>query len=222
MTYRNILLRATENHLIFEKEPIRPTPLPFFFWSPSKLLKQKLWSGAWKRAVEGIKNCVEAGLDTGVATTATHYNLKEIPKLVEFIEKDLHAKRFIVFNFIPVSRGKEIMDQDLTPKEREELLDFLYSKLIDNNNNNNIKLDTFSTAPQYAVTSYKFAFGPVVATHFTNKAATEMLKGRTKSNRIHWRLRCWSSLLWHGTKRRHRTMRLHPHKDREHSRAKPS
>jgi radical SAM protein with 4Fe4S-binding SPASM domain len=132
---------------------------------------------AWKRAIEGIKNCVKAGLDTGVATTATHYNLKEIPKLVEFVEKDLHAKRFIVFNFIPVSRGKEIMDQDLTPKEREELLDFLYSKLIDSNT----KLDTFSTAPQYAVTSYKFAFGPVVATHFTNKAATEMLRGRTKS-----------------------------------------
>jgi radical SAM protein with 4Fe4S-binding SPASM domain len=83
----------------------------------------------------------------------------------------------MVFNFIPVSRGREIMDQDLTPKEREELLDFLYSKLIDKDS----KLDTFSTAPQYAVTSYKFAFGPVVATHFTNKAATEMLKGRTKS-----------------------------------------
>jgi MoaA/NifB/PqqE/SkfB family radical SAM enzyme len=48
--------------------------------------------GAWKRAVEGIKNCVEAGLDTGIATTATHYNLKEIPKLVEFIENDLHVK----------------------------------------------------------------------------------------------------------------------------------
>jgi radical SAM protein with 4Fe4S-binding SPASM domain len=133
--------------------------------------------GAWKRTIDGVKNCVEAGLDTCVATTATHYNLKEIPKLVEFIEKDLHAKRFIAFNFIPVSRGKEIVNQDLTPKEREELLDFLYSKLIDNNS----KLDTFSTAPQYAVTSYKFAFGPVVATHFTNKAATEMLKGRTKS-----------------------------------------
>jgi radical SAM protein with 4Fe4S-binding SPASM domain len=133
--------------------------------------------GAWKRTIEGIKNCVEEGLDTGVATTATHYNLKEIPKLVEFIEEDLHAKQLIVFNFIPVSRGKEMVDQDLTPKEREELLDFLYSKLIDNNS----KLDSFSTAPQYAVTSHKFAFGPVVATHFTNKAATEMLRGRTKS-----------------------------------------
>jgi radical SAM protein with 4Fe4S-binding SPASM domain len=133
--------------------------------------------GAWKRAVEGIKDCIDVGLDTGVATTATHYNFKEIPKLAEFIEKDLHAKRFMVFNFIPVNRGKEIVNQDLTPKEREELLDFLYAKLIDESH----KLDTFSTAPQYAVTSLKFAFGPVVATHFTNRAATEMLKGRTKS-----------------------------------------
>jgi radical SAM protein with 4Fe4S-binding SPASM domain len=133
--------------------------------------------GAWKRAVQGIKNCVNVGLDTGVATTATRYNFKEIPKLAEFIEKDLRAKRFIVFNFIPVSRGKEIVNQDLAPKEREELLDFLYAKLIDESR----KLDTFSTAPQYAVTSLKFAFGPVVATHFTNRTAIEMLKGRTKS-----------------------------------------
>jgi radical SAM protein with 4Fe4S-binding SPASM domain len=133
--------------------------------------------GAWKRAVEGIKNCVNVGLDTGVATTATRYNFKEIPKLADFIEKDLHAKRFMVFNFIPVNRGKEIVKQELTPREREELLSFLYTKLIDEDR----KLDTFSTAPQYAVTSLKFAFGPVVATHFTNRAATEMLKGRTKS-----------------------------------------
>ncbi|MEM2057096.1 MAG: hypothetical protein QXZ66_10385 [Thermoproteota archaeon] len=50
----------------------------------------------------------------------THYNLKEIPELLEFIENDLNVKRFIVFNFIPVNRGKEIIDQDLTPKEREK------------------------------------------------------------------------------------------------------
>ncbi|MEM3708723.1 MAG: radical SAM protein [Nitrososphaerales archaeon] len=134
-------------------------------------------SGAWERAVEGIKNCVKVGLDTCVATTITHYNLKEIPKFLEFIENELHVKRFIAFNFIPICRGKEIINQDLTPKEREELLEFLYSKLIDKD----CKLDVFSTAPQYAVTSYKFAFGPLIATHFTNKAVMEMLRGRTKS-----------------------------------------
>ncbi|MEM2057095.1 MAG: SPASM domain-containing protein [Thermoproteota archaeon] len=31
------------------------------------------------------------------------------------------------------------------------------------------------------MTSYRFAFGPVVATHFTNRTAIETLKGRTKS-----------------------------------------
>jgi len=133
--------------------------------------------GVWRRTVQGIKNCVKAGLDTCVATTATHYNLKEIPKLMEFVEKKLHANRFIVFNFIPTRRGKEIVDQDLTPKEREKLLDFLYSKLMDNN----CKLTVYSTAPQYAVTSFKYAFGPVVATHFTNEAAMRMLQGRTKT-----------------------------------------
>jgi len=133
--------------------------------------------GAWKRTVQGIKNCVEVGLDTCVATTATHYNLKEIPKLMEFAEKELHANRFIVFNYVPTRRGKNIIKEDLTPKEREKLLELLYSKLIDAN----CKLDVFSTAPQYAVTSLKYAEGPAVATHFTNKEAMEMLRGRTKT-----------------------------------------
>lgn len=131
--------------------------------------------GSWRRAVEGVRNCVRAGLDTGIATTATHYNLKEIPRLIEFAEAELHVKRFIVFNFIPTGRGVEMVDQDLTPREREELLDFLYRRLIDGG------LEVFSTAPQYAVSSLKFAFGPVVATHFTNRTAMEMLKGRTKT-----------------------------------------
>lgn len=133
--------------------------------------------GAWKKTVKGIKNCVAAGLDTCVATTATYYNLKEIPKLINFVEKELKANRFILFNFVPTRRGKEIAIEDLDPKEREELLDLLYSKLIDQN----CPLDTFSTAPQYAVTAAEYPTGPAVATHFTNKTALEMLKGKTKA-----------------------------------------
>ncbi len=133
--------------------------------------------GAWKKAVQGIRNCVEVGLDTCVATTATHYNLQEIPKLVDFVEKELKANRFILFNFVPTRRGKEIKEKDLTPKEREELLELLYSKLVDPN----CPLDTFSTAPQYAVISARYPTGPAVATHFTNKKALEMLKGKTKA-----------------------------------------
>jgi len=136
--------------------------------------------GAWKRAVQGIKNAIAAGLDVGVATTVTKYNLKEIPDFLDFLEREIHPRRFIHFNFIPTGRGKEIIEADLSPKEREELLDFLYQKFVDPN----FKIDVLSTAPQYAVTSLTFFErfgGPIVATHFINQRTAEMLKGKARA-----------------------------------------
>ncbi|KXA97422.1 hypothetical protein AKJ39_03315 [candidate division MSBL1 archaeon SCGC-AAA259J03] len=133
--------------------------------------------GSWKKAYQGIRNSVEAGIDTCVALTATHYNLDEIPELIEFAEEDLGVKKAIIFNYIPVRKGKEIIDMDLSPDERWELLEDLYSKLIDENN----PMTLYSTAPQYAAVSWEFAHGPAIATHFTNEAAIRSLRGRTKS-----------------------------------------
>ncbi|NIO22693.1 MAG: radical SAM protein [Candidatus Aenigmarchaeota archaeon] len=131
--------------------------------------------GAWKKTCEGIRNCVEAGLDTCVATTVTKRNFRDIRKLLDFVENNLKANRLIAFNFIPTRRGKDIMSEDLEPEEREELQKFLYSKLTDSS----CKLNVLSTAPQYARIALEFAGGATVTTHFTNKAAMGM-KGRTK------------------------------------------
>ncbi len=100
--------------------------------------------GAWKKTVEGIKNCVDAGIVTCIATTVTKYNYEDIPKMLELAKK-LKVDRFIAFNFIPTRRGKEIIDVDITPKQREDLMNFLYDKLEENN-----KLEVFSTCPAYA------------------------------------------------------------------------
>lgn len=131
--------------------------------------------GAWRKTCEGIRNCVEAGMDTCVATTVTKRNFRDIPKLLDFVENDLKANRFIAFNFIPVRRGKEIMADDLEPDEREELQRFLYSKLMDKS----CRLNVLSTAPQYARIAMEFAEGPAVMTHFTNQAAMN-IKGKTR------------------------------------------
>ncbi|MEM3519149.1 MAG: radical SAM protein [Candidatus Hadarchaeales archaeon] len=138
--------------------------------------------GAWKRTCEGIKNCVAEGIDTCVALTATHYNLQEIPKLVDFVERELGAKRVIVFNYVPVGRGKDIVSQDLSPQERQELLRYLYSRMMDSNG----KLICYTTAPQYSMVSWEFAYGTtgatgLVSTHFTTEGAMRALQGRTKS-----------------------------------------
>ncbi len=131
--------------------------------------------GAWKKTCEGVKNCVEAGLDTCVATTVTKRNFRDIPKLLDFVENDLKANRFIAFNFIPVRRGTEMSNDDLEPEEREGLQKFLYSKLMDKT----CRLNVLSTAPQYARIAMEFVNGPTVTTHFTNKAAMTM-KGQTR------------------------------------------
>ena len=138
--------------------------------------------GSWRRTCEGIKNCVAEGVDTCVAVTATHYNLQEVPKLVDFVEQELGAKRVIVFNYVPVGRGKDIVDQDLSPQERQELLKYLYSKMT----GSSCKIICYSTAPQYSVVSLESVRGGhadygVVATHFTNEAAMRALRGRTES-----------------------------------------
>jgi radical SAM protein with 4Fe4S-binding SPASM domain len=100
---------------------------------------------AWERTVEGIKNVVAKGVfDNAIATTATKYNYKKMDKMLD-LAIQLKVKRFIVFNFVPTGRGKEIINEDLTPKEREELLTFLYDKW-----QAKVGPDIFSTSPEYS------------------------------------------------------------------------
>ncbi len=100
--------------------------------------------GAWERTVEGIKNVVQSGaFDTAIATTATKYNIDEIPQMID-LAISLGVKKFIVFNFVPTGRGKEIIMQDLSPKERTDLLNYLYDRWQEK------KIDIFSTSPTYS------------------------------------------------------------------------
>lgn len=100
--------------------------------------------GAWQRTVDGIKNVVESGaFDTAIATTATKYNIGEIPQMIDLAIK-LGVKKFIVFNFVPTGRGKDIIAQDLSPKERNDLLNYLYDRWQEK------KIDIFSTSPTYS------------------------------------------------------------------------
>lgn len=134
-------------------------------------------SGVYDKTINGIKNCVKEKLDVCIAPTVTKYNLKEIPEILE-LAKDLKANRFIAFNFIPTGRGKNIVNQDITPEEREEILKFFYSKLLEKG-----YPDVFSTAPQYSRISIMAARedpdAPVLPTHFAGREAREALVGKT-------------------------------------------
>jgi len=99
--------------------------------------------GTFRKTVQGIKNCVAEGLFVEVATTATMHNVKEVPALIDFAA-ELGANWFMLYNFIPTGRGMDIVNSDLTPDERENILKLCWNQMKVSG------VDVLSTAPQYA------------------------------------------------------------------------
>jgi len=122
--------------------------------------------GAFERTLRGIKNCLSEGIDTCIATTAWKGNLEEISKVVDLAE-ELGA-RFIHFNYIPVGRGTK--ELDITPRERESLLDELASRNLKNYIEKGKGDRILSTAPQFGrktkEVAEKLNIEYVVATHY--------------------------------------------------------
>ena len=120
--------------------------------------------GAFDKTYQGIKNCVEKGFFTEVSTTVTKYNYREVPDIVELSEGE-GVDWFMAYNFVPTGRGKDIMDMDITPDEREEMLKSLWKEL------KNRKINVLSTAPQFARVALQQESDleeKIVPTHFYN------------------------------------------------------
>jgi radical SAM protein with 4Fe4S-binding SPASM domain len=97
---------------------------------------------SFERTVQGIRNSVAAGIKTGMACCFTRQTAHTVDDVIKFAV-DLGCQTFSHFNFIPVGRGKKIIEQDLTPGQRELLLRRLQEHLVEG------KITIVSTAPQF-------------------------------------------------------------------------
>jgi radical SAM protein with 4Fe4S-binding SPASM domain len=142
--------------------------------------------GAFERAMEGVKNCIEEGVDTCIATTIHRDNLSELEKLIE-LSKQLGV-RFMHFNYIPTGRAKAYVELDLTPDERLHVLETIGKEIIGlylqakeeelKHGKSNVKVDRFfSTCPQYASVTRELSkrFGEkfMVEAHYAAKKGVE-------------------------------------------------
>jgi len=142
--------------------------------------------GAFERAIQGVKNCVEEGIDTCIATALHRDNLAELDKLMGLV-KELDV-RFMHFNYIPTGRAKAYVELDLTPEERFHVLEAIGKEIISlylqakeeelEYGMSNVKVDRFfSTCPQYAsVTkelSRKVGENFLVEAHYAAKKGVE-------------------------------------------------
>ncbi len=121
--------------------------------------------GVFTRTIKGIQNCVNEGIFVNIATTATKYNYREIPQIIDLCET-LKVNWFMIYNFIPTGRGKFIIENDLTPQERETLLQGLWQRL-----QRGSSVNVLSTAPQFARIALQTETNTsekIIPTHFSN------------------------------------------------------
>ncbi len=122
--------------------------------------------GCFEKTMKGIRNSIDEGLDTCIATTLHRENVGEFQKIVELV--DQLGVRFMHFNYIPTGRAKSHVELDLLPQERLAILDTIGRKIVDLSiqareeeqtlGNSDLKVDRFfSTCPQYASVVKKIA-----------------------------------------------------------------
>lgn len=99
-------------------------------------------ANAYERTIAGIQNAAASPITLGIAMTVTQDNINEVQDVIDIAE-ETGANIFMHYNFIPTGRGKDMLDLDLSPDQREELLAFLAAE----SRRRDIKL--LSTAPQF-------------------------------------------------------------------------
>ena len=82
---------------------------------------------AFELAVAGIRNCMKAGVKTGLRFTVTKYNLKDVPEIFDFIEKQ-GIPRVCFYHLAYAGRGTAITNDDLTHEETRVFMDYVLDK----------------------------------------------------------------------------------------------
>jgi heme b synthase len=83
--------------------------------------------GAYAASLEGIKNLREAGVPFQIDPTITARNVDEIDDIVDKAI-ELGAAAVHIFLLVPTGRGKELEEEEIPPKQYEEVLEWFWKK----------------------------------------------------------------------------------------------
>ena len=138
--------------------------------------------GAFEKTIAGIQNCVAEDLFVEISTTMTRHNISEIQDIIALCE-DLKARWLMLYNLVPVGRGTELTNVDLSPSEREYILEMLWDRISKENDSS---LEVLTTAPQFGRVAFdvnKQGIGQdsiVVPTHFSNARLPSQMQNLTE------------------------------------------
>ncbi len=83
--------------------------------------------GAFREALEGIRNCKAVGLKVGLRFTMNRMNVKEIPRIFDFIEEE-DIPRICFYHLVYAGRGSNLVEEDLSHQETRAALDLIIDR----------------------------------------------------------------------------------------------
>jgi radical SAM protein with 4Fe4S-binding SPASM domain len=87
-------------------------------------------SGAFAKAMEGFRNCVDVGQRVGLRLTLTKRNYEDLDKIFDFIEKE-EINRACFYHLVYSGRGENIQKDDLTHEESRQAMDIILKRTKD-------------------------------------------------------------------------------------------
>ncbi len=84
-------------------------------------------NGAFKKAVEGIENCQNAGIKVGLRFTINKFNAVEVPGIFDLLEK-MGIPRVCFYHLVYAGRGSELVKDDLSHEETRKVVDLIMDR----------------------------------------------------------------------------------------------
>lgn len=78
--------------------------------------------GAFKKALDGIKNCRDAGIKVGLRFTINRFNAEEIPEIFDLL-KTMDIPRACFYHLVYAGRGSTLVNDDLSHADTRKAVD---------------------------------------------------------------------------------------------------
>ncbi len=78
--------------------------------------------GAFNSALDGIRNCMTAGIKVGLRFTINKKNFFEIPRIFKLLE-EMEIPRVCFYHLVYAGRGSKLIEEDLTHEETRSAVD---------------------------------------------------------------------------------------------------
>ncbi|MEJ5364315.1 MAG: 12,18-didecarboxysiroheme deacetylase [Desulfosoma sp.] len=86
--------------------------------------------GAFRRALDGIAACQEAGIKVGLRFTMNRRNAAEIPAIFDLLESH-DIPRVCFYHLVYAGRGSKLMEDDLSHEETRRAVDLIIDRTAD-------------------------------------------------------------------------------------------